>query len=87
MNDRGCWTLGARWSDGASPLRVTQSYSRSEPFVGFVAFGDSSSYWRPQPYREAALAGGIDAFWASFTGPDGAVDLEFSEVATMGRHE
>lgn len=35
------WTLRARWSDGVSPLRVTQSYSRGEPFVGFVLFGDN----------------------------------------------
>lgn len=35
------WTLKARWSDGVTPLRVTQSYSRGEPFVGFVAFGSA----------------------------------------------
>jgi nitroreductase len=35
------WTTKARWSDGVSPLRVTQSYSRGEPFVAFVAFGDT----------------------------------------------
>ncbi|GGN48739.1 nitroreductase [Actinoplanes campanulatus] len=33
------WTLRAPWSDGGVPLRVSQSYSRGEPFVGFVAFG------------------------------------------------
>jgi hypothetical protein len=35
------WTLRAPWSDGGAPLRVSQSYSRGEPFVGFVAFGAS----------------------------------------------
>lgn len=35
------WTLKAKWSDGVAPMRVTQSYSRGEPFVGFVAFGDN----------------------------------------------
>lgn len=35
------WTLRARWSDGVTPLRVSQSYSRGEPFVGFVAFGEN----------------------------------------------
>jgi hypothetical protein len=35
------WTLKGQWTDGVAPVRVSQSYSRGEPFVGFVAFGDN----------------------------------------------
>lgn len=34
------WTFRAQWSDGVAPLRVTQSYSRGEPMVGYVIFAE-----------------------------------------------
>jgi len=33
------WTMKGLWTDGVAPLRVTQSYSRGEPFVAFVLPG------------------------------------------------
>jgi len=83
------WTLKAKWSDGVSPLRVSQSYSRGEPFVGFVAFGDNppegcapftvyqydpaSNVLAPRP--QAAPAQWSDLLWDQHFGNGAAMAL------------
>lgn len=36
-------TLKGKWTDGVAPLRVSQSYSRGEPFIAYVFAGKNSS--------------------------------------------
>ncbi|MGP5083040.1 SagB/ThcOx family dehydrogenase [Corynebacterium variabile] len=36
------WTMKGQWTDGVAPLRVSQSYSRGEPFIAYVLAGKNA---------------------------------------------
>lgn len=54
-------TIKGKWTDGVSPLRVSQSYSRGEPFIAYVFAGKNA----PLPleagtcYQYDAVAGNL----------------------------